>query len=157
MRSTDSSLDLVHLSNSERWWASPMASIQPVTPQIWLWRSPHILEGDKRRPFSEHGAQSSPPTLAHTVPPLQLHSWEVLSSVLSGCHSWVHCLTSQSRNPNPNRVSLCFPEFGGFTQTLLRQPAPAAAARNCSQLQPRFVLQEHFSPEHAVPTHTGTW
>lgn len=38
MRSTDSSLDLVHLSNSERWWASPMASIQPVTPQMWLWR-----------------------------------------------------------------------------------------------------------------------
>lgn len=144
MRCTDFSLVLVHLSNSESWLTSLLASVWSLTLQMWLWRE------KKSSSFPEHGTQSSPPTPAHTVSPLHLHTWEVFFSALLGCHSWAQCLTSQTRNPNPDRVPLRFPKSGGFTQTFPHRPEPATAARNRYRLQPRFVLQGlYFSSEHA--------
>lgn len=148
---TDSFLVLVHLFNSESWLASLLACLVSHSTDV-------TVEGEKSGSFPEHGTQNSWPIPAHTVPPLHLHIWEVLFSALLGCHAWAQCLTSQTRNPNPDRVPLWFPKSGSSTQTFPHQPEPATAARNCYELQPRFVLQGlYFSSEHTVPTLATTW
>lgn len=94
----------------------------------------HDFRGRKEKILSWTQYPKLPPILAHSICISHLGGIFLCSF---GRPSWFQCLTSQTRNPNFNRVPLWFPKFGGFTQTFpplpviacycWRKPPPTAA------------------------------
>lgn len=130
MRCTDSSLDLVHLSNSERRLASPMASVQSLTAQMWLWRE---ISAD---PF------------LNTVPRAPHPRWHTQDHLCASTHGKYFSLRFQDATlgfsvwpPSPEIPIPTEPHFASSSLAASHRPSLASqsplllqeTAPNCSQ------------------------
>lgn len=130
MRHTDSSLILFHLPNSKSWLISLLA---PVSTDLTL--------GDtKSRSLPKEGTQSSLPI---SVSSLNLHTWELFFSVLSGCHLGSGCDFPKKKShswENPTLVASHRPSL-----TIQNSPLMQDTATKICVVQALFYFRAYSS------------